>query len=63
MLFSLAQGKSRMVADPKGRGFYIIKTDKIMPGNRPNSPLLIAQTQSEFQQAAANELGEEMLRR
>jgi peptidyl-prolyl cis-trans isomerase D len=61
MLFSLAQGKSRMVADPKGRGFYIIKTDKITPGNSTNNPLLIAQTQAEFQQAAANELGEEML--
>ena len=61
MLFSLAQGESRMVADPKGRGFYIIKTDKITPGNSTNNPLLIAQTQAEFQQAAANELGEEML--
>jgi peptidyl-prolyl cis-trans isomerase D len=50
-----------MVADPKGRGFYIIKTDKITPGNSTNNPLLIAQTQAEFQQAAANELGEEML--
>jgi peptidyl-prolyl cis-trans isomerase D len=61
MLFSLAQGKSRMVADPKGRGFFIIKTDKITPGNAMNSPLLIAQTQAEFQQTASNELGEEML--
>jgi peptidyl-prolyl cis-trans isomerase D len=61
MLFTLAQGKSRMVADPKGRGFYIIKTDKITPGNATNNPLLIAQTQAEFQQTAANELGEEML--
>jgi peptidyl-prolyl cis-trans isomerase D len=61
MLFSLAQGKSRMVADPKGRGFFIIKTDKITPGNAMNSPLLIAQTQAEFQQTASNELGEQML--
>ncbi len=61
MLFSLAQGKSRMVADPRGRGFLIIKTDKITPGNSMNSPLLIAQTQAEFQQTASNELGEQML--
>jgi peptidyl-prolyl cis-trans isomerase D len=61
MLFSLAQGKSRMVADPKGRGFFIIKTDKIAPGNAMNNPLLIAQTQAEFQQTATNELGEQML--
>ena len=30
MLFRLAQGKSRMVADPQGRGFFIVKTNKIV---------------------------------
>jgi peptidyl-prolyl cis-trans isomerase D len=61
MLFTLTQGKSRLVADPKGRGFMIIKTNKIVPGNAMNNPLLIAQTQSEFQQSASNELGQQML--
>ena len=61
MLFSLTKGKSRMVADPRGRGFFIIKTDRITPGNAMNTPLLIAQTQSEFQQAASNELGQQMM--
>ncbi|HEU4498323.1 MAG TPA: hypothetical protein VFR60_03195, partial [Sphingomicrobium sp.] len=61
MLFTLTQGKSRLVADPKGRGFMIIKTNKIIPGNAMNNPLLIAQTQSEFQQSASNELGQQML--
>ena len=61
MLFTLTQGKSRLVADPKGRGFMIIKTNKIVPGNAMNSPLLIAQTQTEFQQTASNELGQQML--
>ena len=61
MLFSLTQGKSRMAADPKGRGFFIIKNNKITPGNSLNSPMLIAQTQTEFQQTAANELGQQTL--
>jgi peptidyl-prolyl cis-trans isomerase D len=61
MLFTLTQGKSRLVADPKGRGFMIIKTNKITPGNAMNSPMLIAQTQAEFQQSASNELGQQML--
>jgi len=61
MLFTLTQGKSRLVADPRGRGFMIIKTNKIVPGNALNSPMLIAQTQSEFQQSASNELGQQML--
>lgn len=60
MLFSLAQGKSRLVADPQGRGFFIVKTDKITPGNALNNPLLIAQTQSEFQRAVGNELAQQM---
>ena len=60
MLFSLAQGKSRLVADPRGRGFFIIKTNKITPGNALNNPMLIAQTQSEFQQAVGNELAQQM---
>jgi peptidyl-prolyl cis-trans isomerase D len=61
MLFTLTQGKSRLVADPRGRGFMIIKTNKIVPGNAMNSPMLIAQTQAEFQQSASNELGQQML--
>jgi peptidyl-prolyl cis-trans isomerase D len=61
MLFSLTQGKSRMFADPKDRGFFIIKTDKITPGNALTAPQLIAQTQTEFQRAVSDELGQQML--
>ena len=61
MLFTLAQGKSRMVADPKDRGFFIIKTNKIVPGNALAAPGLIVQTQREFQSAMSDELGEQML--
>jgi peptidyl-prolyl cis-trans isomerase D len=61
MLFTLAQGKSRMVADPKDRGFFVIKTDKIIPGNALSAPGLIVQTQREFQTAVSDELGEQML--
>lgn len=61
MLFALAQGKSRMVADPSGRGFFIVKTNKITPGDASANPMLIAQTQSEFQQAASDELAQQLL--
>ncbi len=60
MLFSLAQGRSRLVADPRGRGFFIVKTNKITPGDSSRNPVLIAQTQSEFQRAVGNELAEQM---
>ncbi|MDP9422232.1 MAG: SurA N-terminal domain-containing protein [Pseudomonadota bacterium] len=60
MLFALAQGRSRLVADPQGRGYFIVKTNKITPGNALSNPMLIAQTQSEFQQAVGSELAQQM---
>jgi peptidyl-prolyl cis-trans isomerase D len=61
MLFTLTQGKSRMVADPQGRAFFVVKNNKITPGNALSSPSLIAQTQAAFQQTATDELGAELL--
>ena len=61
MLFSLAQGKSRMVADPQGRGFFIVQNNKITPQDASSNPTLIARTQSEFQSAVSNELAEQMV--
>ena len=56
MLFALAEGKSRLVADPQGRGYFVVKTNKIIPGNPLSNPALIAQTQAAFTQTAADEL-------
>ena len=61
MLFSLAEGKSRLVADPRGRGFFIVRTNKITPGNALSNPALIAQTQTAFQQTASDELAAQLL--
>ncbi|MCL6682407.1 peptidyl-prolyl cis-trans isomerase [Sphingomonas sp. SE158] len=60
MMFSLAQGRSRMVADPGGHGFIVIKVTKIVPGNASLQPGLISRTQSEFQQAVPDEYAEQM---
>jgi peptidyl-prolyl cis-trans isomerase D len=60
MMFSLAQGRSRMVADPQGRGFIIVKVTKVVPGNASLQPGLISRTQSEFQDAASAEYAEQM---
>jgi peptidyl-prolyl cis-trans isomerase D len=51
LLFTLTQGKSRMVADAQRRAFYVVKVNKIMPGNALLQPALIAQMQNELQQA------------
>ena len=62
MMFSLAEGRSRMIADPEGRGFIIVQVKKIVPGNASLQPGLISRTQLEFQQAAGNEYSEQMAR-
>ncbi|WP_347717492.1 hypothetical protein [Sphingomonas sp.] len=61
MLFALAQGKSRLVADPSGRGFFVVKTNRITPGNAGGNPVLIAQTQAAFQQTTPDELAAQLL--
>ena len=61
MLFTLGAGKSRLVADPSGRGFFVVKTIKITPGDATGNPALIAQTQSAFQQNAPDELAAQLL--
>ena len=61
LMFSLAQGKSRMVADPRGRGFFVVKTNRITPGDAMTNPILVAQTQVEFQRAVSDELGQQLV--
>ena len=61
MLFTLTEGKSRLVADPRGRAFFVVKNLKITPGNALSNPALIAQTQAAFQETASDELAAELL--
>lgn len=61
ILFTLGQGKSRMFADPQGRGFAIVKVNKIVPGNALMQPALIGQMQSELQQGLAQDYAHEFL--
>ena len=61
ILFTLGQGKSRMFPDPQGRGFFIVKVDKIVPGNVATQPALISQMQSELQQGVSQEYAQQFL--
>jgi peptidyl-prolyl cis-trans isomerase D len=61
MLFVLSQGKSRMFPDPQGRGFFIVKVDKITPGNAMAQPALIGQMQNELQQGVAEDYARQLL--
>jgi peptidyl-prolyl cis-trans isomerase D len=59
VLFTLGPGKSKMIADPQGRGFFIVKVDKITPGNAMLQPGLIGQMQNELQGAFSDDYAHE----
>ncbi|MDP9085501.1 MAG: peptidyl-prolyl cis-trans isomerase, partial [Pseudomonadota bacterium] len=61
MLFSLAQGKSRMVAMPAANAFAVVRDVKVVPGNALTQPSLIGRVQSEFQQGASEEYAQQFL--
>ena len=60
-LFTTAQGKAQVGADPDGRGYFVVKVDRIIPGNALNQPALIAQVQSQFSEPLAQEYAQEFL--
>ncbi len=62
LMFSLAAGKSRMIADPQGRGFVIVDLTRIIPGNAALQPSLVAKVQGEFQEAVSAEYAEQFNR-
>ncbi|MDQ3144429.1 MAG: hypothetical protein M3Q57_06065, partial [Pseudomonadota bacterium] len=61
ILFSLSEGKSRMVADPQGRGYFVVRVETVTPGNASTQPALIAQVQTSFQEPVAQELAEQFV--
>jgi peptidyl-prolyl cis-trans isomerase D len=61
MLFTLGQGKSRLVAEPQIRAFSVVKVNRIIPGNALTQPTLIGRVQNEFQEAVAEEYTRQFL--
>jgi peptidyl-prolyl cis-trans isomerase D len=61
LMFTLGAGKSRVAADPQGRGYYVVKVTKLTPGNALSQPGLIGQVQQEFQQPLAQEYAQQFV--
>lgn len=57
VMFSMTQGKIRTVGGAEGEGFYVVKLNKIIPGDARTQPNLVSQTQTEIQQALSQEYG------
>ena len=63
ILFTLGEGKSRMSPDPQGRGFFVVKVNKITPGNALIQPGLIGRMQNELARTASQDYARGVLRR
>ena len=61
VLFSLNQGKVRTVAGGEGEGFYVVKLNKIIPGNAIAAPGLVTQTRNQMQETLAQEYGQQFM--
>jgi peptidyl-prolyl cis-trans isomerase D len=61
VLFGTGAGKSRMAANPQGGGYFVVKVDKITPGNAISQPGLIAQVTGQLGQAATEDYAQEFL--
>jgi len=60
-LFAGVAGSARMVANPQGGGFFVVKVDKVIPGNAILQPALIGQVRGELGQAAAQDYAQEFV--
>ena len=61
VLFSTMQGKTQLGADAQGRGFFVVKVNRIIPGNALNQPRLIAEVQTQFSEPLAQEYAQQFL--
>ena len=61
ILFTLGEGKSRMSADARGQGYFIVKVNKITPGNALMQPGLIGRMQTDLQEGLSQDYGEQFL--
>ncbi|MGZ8282749.1 MAG: SurA N-terminal domain-containing protein [Allosphingosinicella sp.] len=61
-LFSLPQGRARVIEAPNGAGWFIVHHAQRTPGDAAAQPQLIATTRAEFSSSAAAELAEQFAR-
>jgi peptidyl-prolyl cis-trans isomerase D len=62
LLFTLGPNKSQMMPDPQGRGFFVVKVDKIVPGNALLEPGLITRVQSELKDPVSQDYAQQFIR-
>lgn len=61
MLFTLPQGRARLVAAPQNAGFFVVHLSQVTPGPAGGSPGLAEATRSEFSKIAGQEYVEQFV--
>jgi peptidyl-prolyl cis-trans isomerase D len=61
LMFATASGKAGMAPNPQGGGFFVIKVNKIRPGNAMGSPGLIGQVSGQLGRAAEQDYAEQFV--
>lgn len=61
-LFSLPEGRARIVAAPNGAGWFVVHHATRTAGNAADQPQLIATTRAEFSSSAAEEIAQQFAR-
>jgi Parvulin-like peptidyl-prolyl isomerase len=61
LLFTMAQGKSQIAPEEQGRGFYVVKVNKVVPGNAILQPGLIGQMQRDLGRSAGQDIAQQFL--
>jgi peptidyl-prolyl cis-trans isomerase D len=59
ILFAAREGSAEVTADAQGSAFYVVKVDKVIPGNALNQPSLIAQVQKQFEEPLGAEYAQQ----
>lgn len=59
-LFTLGEGKAGVAPDSQGRGFFVVKDERITPGNVILSPALVGQLQKDFSEPMSQELAAQL---
>jgi peptidyl-prolyl cis-trans isomerase D len=62
MMFSLPQGKARLLPAPGGQGWFVVHLENRVPGDARGAPGLVQATQTQFQRFLGQEYADQFSR-
>jgi peptidyl-prolyl cis-trans isomerase D len=62
MMFSMAPGKTKLLAAPENQGWFVVHLDSITPGDPKTAPGLVEATRGQFARAVGEEYAEQFTR-